>query len=693
VAAELRWRSRGAAAATPLLLWATGCVVARSMGLAPEPPPVDERLVLEGNERIGDAALRRAVREDLERLVERGHRKSDVDDVAFEIERHYRNEGYHFARADYDYSPSRSVIRIQEGPRVLLQEVSLFGNLKFPSRELIPMLPERRAGFLGLGGRLFVESDVERFAGAIEDAYYERGFLDIRVGEPEVTFSSDRTRARVAIVLSEGPQYVLRGIEAVELPIVSERSLRKATEHLVGSAYVPRLRLAVTSAVEGLYGDEGYPDARATVEEVIGPLEREKKLVGVTLRIHADPGSKVSIREILVRGNLETSTDFIRSRILLRPGDVFDASKLRQSFRRLFGTGAFRTADLRLVDGKGETERDLLVQVQEAPSLEYYAEVGFGSFDLLRGRLGMRERNLFGQGIIGRTELTGSARGAELTFALRDPWFLRSEWTADLPLSFLQRAEPSFSIREARLTPRLSRPFGRHESGGLQYRFRLSRLEDLDVETEPRFASLEDRNLLVGALGPFFDLDSRDDFFIPTRGTRSRLFAEIGSRALGGDISFLHGGASIVRFWRLLEGTVLAATAQTEWIVPVFGTDVIPIQERLFLGGENTVRSFRESELGPKDRDGDALGGEVRNFASIELRQHLIERLDGALFVDAGDVGFTASDALDDIRWAIGFGLRYGLPIGPLRLDVGFNPDRRADEDRFVIQVAVGMPY
>src|SRR5262249_16977490 len=119
----------------------------------------------------------------------------------------------------------------------------------------------------------------------------------------------------------------------------------------------------------------------------------------------------------------------------------------------------------------------------------------------------------------------------------------------------------------------------------------------------------------------------------------------------------------------------------------------IPIQERLFNGGENSVRSFTQDDVGPHDADGDPEGGEVRNLASIELRQRIWRSFSGAAFFDYGNVGLTTSDAFHDFRPALGIGLRYGLPIGPFRVDVGFNPAQRSGEDLYAIQVAVGMPY
>jgi len=180
---------------------------------------------------------------------------------------------------------------------------------------------------------------------------------------------------------------------------------------------------------------------------------------------------------------------------------------------------------------------------------------------------------------------------------------------------------------------------------------------------------------------------------MPTRGVNARVFAEVGAPALAGEISFVHVGASASHYVELKEGTVLCARVATRWIVPIRETPSIPIQERLFNGGESSVRSFRQSELGPKDTGGDPVGGEVRNLLSLELRQRISGNFAAALFADYGNIGLTSGEAFEDFRSALGVGLRYGLPIGPIRVDTGFNPSRRPGEDRFVIHFSVGMPF
>lgn len=141
------------------------------------------------------------------------------------------------------------------------------------------------------------------------------------------------------------------------------------------------------------------------------------------------------------------------------------------------------------------------------------------------------------------------------------------------------------------------------------------------------------------------------------------------------------------------EHTLLAGGWRSGVIVPTGGTSEIPLQERFFNGGEGSVRSFEEAELGPLDRLGDPIGGETFQTWNLELRRRLTGNLWGAVFADAGNVGLTTSDYFDDFRYGAGVGLRYLLPVGALRLDAGWNPDRRAGEDAVLVFLSVGMAF
>ncbi len=685
-----------------------------------------------GNKSVEASTLRSAVQSDLERLAEyrrpeartgdRDPAKSVVDDIAYEIELYYRTIGYHFVRVSYEYSTDTrsAVVQIEEGPRVLVDGVSFRGNEAISEDVLRDLLADKRTWILGLGDRIFVERDVRSLPGSIRSAYEARGFRDVRVESPEIRFSEDQGEAKIRVEITEGPQYRMRGATVDERVGELAEPIRTRLENLVGRAWVPARRLQIRGIVEEVYGDHGYPDARAGIGVRYEPAEKN---VAVHVEITVDPGPRVRIGSIRIEGNDRTRSGLIKSRLRMDSGDWWRAKDIRSAFHRLFSTQLFRAirigppeeaeedsddgsevaseeaviggAEEGIVTPDEEDEeiltRDLLVEVEEAPTRDYFGEVGWGSYDLLRLKGGITERNLFGRGLQGRLEALGSIRGWKATAGVTDPWFLRSRWIADASVTALSRQEPSFTVQEIEGRTQVHRPITRAIDGGLAYRISVSRLKENDVDEEEGDEGGE--NLRVGAIGPFLEFDTRNDIFAPTRGVRIRGAVEVAHPSLGGEITFLHPTLYARAFVPLGPGTVIGGNFETQWKIPLSRTEVIPLQERLFNGGENSVRSFKESELGPLDDQNDPRGGEVRNLFSLELRQHLFDTVSGALFFDYGNVGLTTDDWSKDFRPAVGIGLRYGLPIGPIRLDLGHNYDRRRDEDGYVLQLAVGMPF
>jgi outer membrane protein assembly complex protein YaeT len=665
-------------------------------GPAPGSQAPGAQILFEGLKAISEATIREALKHDIDDANAHGFRKADVDDLAFEVERFYRSSGYHFVRADYAFSDEGATIRVEEGALVGIGELTFDGNRSIATGDLTEVLTARRT-LLGLGRLIFVESEVVALGQAVAEIYFERGYLEVEVDRPEVTFNDDRTTANVLVRIREGRQHIFTGFDFFELDAIEPETLEERFAYLEDSVFVPRLVLEVRTAVEEAFAETGYPDAHATVTDSVtdSVTEQGEPRADHALRVRADPGPRVRVREIVVSGNEETKSTFIKERVLLAEGAPFNGRLLRESFRKLYGSGIFTSVDLQLVEtAAGHAEdgaelRDLHVKVVEGSTLEYFFELGLGSYDLGRGKAGILERNLFERGLVGRVEVLGSIRGGEAILGISDPSILGSNWDLDIPVSALYREEPSFTVVEGTVGPRLAVALNDQLRAGLTYRFSLSDLRG-ELEVDPISGESE---LRLGAAGPFLQYDSRNDIFTPTHGTRARVFGELATPSLGSEIDFLRGGLVLGKYLEIFDGSVIAATAQTEWIVPIDNTEFIPIQERLFLGGENGVRSFQQSEVGRKDVRGDPLGGEVRNFVSLELRQTIWDNFGMTIFGDYGNVALDEEKPFDDFRPGVGAGLFYRLPIGPIRVDFAFNPDHKSGEDSFVVQFAVGMAY
>jgi outer membrane protein assembly complex protein YaeT len=671
------------------------------------------KMVFRGNQALTETALRKAAVDELTAFEKQGQRRSDVDDAAFQMELAYRKNGYAFAAVDYQIEQIAGELvvtfTVNEGPRVIVQKIEITGNDAFDMQTLLPFFEEGKSGFFGQGKLLFIKSNIESALSQIRDFYISQGYRDAVVGDAQYSFTDDRSEATVTVSIEEGIRYVVHDIifrgdltpEAVD-------TLKKSRQELIGQPYFSRRRLILQSRLLEIYGNLGYPNAVVEVKEQKGT---EPGMVILAAEITQGP--RVTISEILIRGNDNTKKKFIRNRLRLKPGDQYSLERQQRSFRELYKTGLFSKVDLHLEKQEGTDRWPLVVEVTEAPAKELYFEPGWGSYELLRLKAGFREKNLFGTGRIFGLEATASLKAQSLVASLSDPWFLNTDIKADLPVYYSRREEPSFTRKDLGGSLLFSKKLTSRLNGTGGYGFRMTDVSDIDPDIEGADAPTDYDYASLKAQTTY---DSRDDLLFPSRGYRSFISAEYADSFLGSEITLARLTGGVRYFIPLTKSTILGMRYRTGLIIPGRDDFIVPIAERFFNGGENTVRSFKQSELGPKDEDGNPVGGLAYNVINIELRQRLIGNLTGSLFFDYGNVSPNRtreesgkppydnksdimSDTFDqyfkDFRPGVGFGLQYQLPVGPARVDFAFNPDRDSDrdEDFFVFHFSVGMAF
>lgn len=647
------------------------------------------KLLFEGNEAQSSARLRELVERDLATMVESGYPRAAVDDAAFEIEERFRSIGFPDARVEYSWEPDSGPagtarFQVSQGPRALVESFSFTGNTALRGSELRTLWRGPRSGTLGGGPPYFVQRELDAMRSRIGDLYYERGYLDARVGEPTVTWNEARTGATLSIPIVEGVRYRLSDVrfEGVDEPARLDPIVAPFMRPEV--AYIPRLAYEIRGRVVEFYGRLGHPDVEVELEST-----RDASDGSVSVVFTVDPGPVVQVAAIEIVGNDRTRESHIRSLLAFEVGDTYSIEKERESFENLYGSGLFRSVRL-------ELDRDpatLRVEVEEELGIELFVEPGYGSYEKFRLRAGVRDRNLFGLGKTGRAELVAGLLAQSAEVGYTEPRFLETDIEWDVSTFWTRREEPAFLRRETGVGTTFTKRFDARRRLALGYRFRYSDASDVEITDPAALAIQEDVNVSSITLTPTYD--SRKGVFVPLGGSYARTIFEVASSAIGSEIDFLRFRAQLSHFEALREGTILAGSFRTGLIWPVGGTSEIPIQERFFNGGETTVRSFKQDELGALDVNDNPIGGEAFTIVSIELRQDVLERLQLAAFADHGNVTPEVQDYLDldDFRSALGLGVRYLLPIGPLRLDWGWNPNPRNREEDWVLHLSVGMAF
>jgi outer membrane protein assembly complex protein YaeT len=668
-------------------------------------------IIFQGNTAISGPALSRDAAKELDAFDKEGQRPADIDDAAYKMKLIYREAGYAFAEIDYqiEKKPGLTTVTfiISEGTRVIVRDIILSGNKAFADDTLKDYFEKDRSGLLHLGEIVFVRSTVESAVSEIRQRYITRGYLDAVVDAPVLQFSDDRSQVSISIKIAEGVQYTVHRIDFNgDVLAEVQGELDRIRRELIGQPYFNRRKLLLRTGIVEIYGNYGYPDAE---------VEVDRRSAGdpgqVVLDVSINSGRQVTIAAVEIRGNQRTRAGFIGNRIRLKPGDRYNLTKQRQSFRDLYRTGIFSKVDFKLEKTADPANRVLVVVVEESPAKEFFIEPGWGSYEQLRLRVGFQEKNLFGTGRIFKTQAGASLKARTLIASLSDPFFFNTDIKADLTAFYNHREEPSFTREDLGMAFALNKRLTDNLLSSAEYMIRTTDVTDVD-----RFEEQSAGDYRYASIKGQVTHDTRNDIFFPTTGQRFFAAAEQADELLGSGINLtrLTGGARV--FFHLARNTVLGVRYTAGLLLPGRDDVSLPVSERFFNGGENTVRSFKESDLGPKDPSGDPVGGYGRNIFNIELRQRLIGNLIGTVFFDYGNIApnrsrqepgeqsfdsrsdlisDTLDDFFNDFRTGVGFGLQYLLPVGPARADFAFNPDRNSqrDEDFFVFHFSVGTAF
>ncbi|MFP4153293.1 MAG: outer membrane protein assembly factor [Alkalispirochaeta sp.] len=646
--------------------------------------------------------------------IEEGEgRAADVADIAYTMEQNLRRRGFPDARVEYrmfrttgdrDSQPVRTatgwpnvrivVFNITTGPLTYFGTFSFSGNDHFTDDELHRYVPVGGAPGADAVRDPFEEQRLNRVLRRIENAYLLEGYIDATVGPvvETVRHAEDAQFIEISIPIEEGTRYHVQAImiDAPELP----RSVRSELEPLsiLGGVYFPRQAVVGETEIRHTLGLWGYrPEITYTTE--LDPTGN------ATIRYTVETGAPRTFRNLVVTGDrddaLRTRRRFVERLLPFEEGDTLDVLKVESFEERLYGLGVFSFIDITEDPREDEEEgapipTDLNLTLREGRSRYVEVAAGWGSYELLRGRINYTDNNLFGRALSWSTTGALSFRTGELSTSLTDRTLFGPSVRLSLDSAYEYRDGPSYERTGA--------------AAGLTGYYQLSETWETDLAyrwsyTEARgitaaIADEEDPALTTGRVSGGIVGDSRDSILLPTRGQRGAVHGMLAVPVLGSEIAFWGLEIEGTTHHRITTDTYFSLHGEYRTRILLEDRTTLPIQERLFLGGAGSVRSFVEDRLGPGVSGGDPRGGLTSALGSIEIRRRLFDELFLAAFYDLGTVGDASWRIDQEIGSGIGLGLRYHLPIGPLRLDVAYNPGETfTQEQRWAIHFAVGLSF
>jgi outer membrane protein insertion porin family len=623
------------------------------------------------------------------------------------IEQMYKSKNYPLTSVSVDADAmakdGRLVFQINEGPNVRIRNIDFIGNTSFNEDRLKSKIQSRAWVWIARAGTLdedLLEDDVA----ALREYYRSKGFFDARVGR-RVLFSPDQTEAQVEFVIDEGPRYVVETITFVGNNSLTEAQLRDGLKLTEGKPFDQELverdvrRLVDLFAPLGFIYEPGSPDPDYLT---IVPEQRFRLEPGtIELVYRIGEGKPFELGNIEVRGNTRTQDKVVlREFRKLSPGQLFNATAIREASERLRGIGLFDRVKVTPV-GNDPNTRDLLVETQEAKTATLTFGAGINSNGGLSGNVTYTQRNFDASNfptslreVFDEQAFVGAGQsfrmsfepGTEVTNAsirLTEPFLF------DQPYSLTQegflRDRRREDYRDGRLGGRVSlgHRFTDEWSAAVGLRGETVDINDINDEPARAFEILDEQGShLLTNPGP-----------LPHRGTNTQATWE-SFGALGGDYSFQKFTASFDWYHTLRDDLLDRKTVLAFHLDGGYITGDSVFFERFYGGGIGSVRGFAFRGISPRSGpDDDRVGGEFSATGSLELSFPVAgDQLRGVVFGDFGTVEdeFT----LGTIRSSVGAGVRITLPIigqVPIAIDVAYPLTKDDDDDTQIISFSLGF--
>ena len=455
------------------------------------------------------------------------------------------------------------------------------------------------------------------------------------------------------------------------------------------------------------YFDRGY--ISALVEESTSFNTDSGK---VDIKISIKEGRLAYINKIKIQGNAHTRDIVIRRELRMYPGDQFDGAKLRLSKQRLKDLGYFEDVGYDIEDTDQEDLKDLVVQVKEAKTGSFSFGGGYSTVDRLVGFVEVEQKNFDisnwssftggGQDVRLRAQIGSSQRNFLLSFT--EPWLFDHPISAGFDGYYTENLKDgstgySYDQKTAGGDLRLGKSFNDNLSVGAVYRLEHINISNLDAGVSEALAE-QAGNSLVSSLGFSVTNDYRDSKVSPTQGWDITNSADIAGGPLGGDKNFYRFQTSGEFYYPIKINdvtTVLEISGRTGIIQAYPDTPDVPIFERYFTGGQDSIRGYDERTVGPIDPNtSDSVGGEALLLGSVEYTVPIIEIIKGAVFFDTGNVWDNVRDyGTGGLKSGTGVGLRVKTPIGPIKLDYGIplntEPGQTKKNGKFYFSVSRGF--
>ncbi len=707
---------------------------------------VEERLIIgkvdfEGADDLDEEDVRKEVEAYLS--VNAASDESFVKFACGKIRAFYQSKGFRFAQVSYDIYPMSAgrthvVVRIIEGPRPKIAEIRFRGAAHFTKSDLLESMETDESG-------LFSSEyyDEEKFADdikAVEQFYREEGYRNARVCLEDIAYNASLDRMIIIVRVEEGPRFKIGKIGVKGCKFFDEAKIRKEIKTRTGDWY---RRVSIDGdrkkdekgdlkRIKDIYGAEGFLFTRITTRE---SFDLENLVVDMTYDI--SEGERIKLGKILFRNNFKTRDDVLRRCVLLTPGDYPSLSDIEDTMRILFNTKYFKDLNIGWEDTEDPAVKDLVFELEETTMGDIRFILGYSASTSLTGKIQLQFNNfdlgdfpesfddlISGNAFVGggQTLRMGFTIGMErqmvYSIDFYEPSFFGTDTSIKVAGSKSQRDYGSYLQRSMEGMVEFGHRFGRYLRVSAGYDLKEVELRDISLFSPPDVFEARGPSLISSLQFGVTFANIKDDMMQPYEGYSIGLSYEYAGGFLLGDVDYSKASFRLDLFNTLWNKPILffidpvdkyrqilSFKLQIDWAEPHGGQKSLPIYERFYAGGLQSIRGFEFRGIGPK-WGSESIGGNFRAMTTLEYSIPLfrtpfmggnmkIDLLRLVFFYDACALVPSLEDfSTSQIRSSIGFGFRLRVPaMGgiPISLDFGFPLARLPGDESERVSFSIGL--
>ncbi|HVC08511.1 MAG TPA: outer membrane protein assembly factor BamA [Elusimicrobiota bacterium] len=658
--------------------------------------PVIERIDFKNNFKLSRGALADAIslkkgdpldlvklEDDKEKILEKYNKKGFLDAT---VE----------SQIATDTGTMKSVLtfKVNEGAKSQIFWVSIRGVHAFKPKKILGLMKNRR-------GKVYAEKDLPEDIHAIQAYYRHRGYLDVVVSSPTVMVSWDKTRLYISLSIQEGRSYRFGKTSFVGNLVYTNAQLAKAVTYHAGKTFDDDKYQETIRNIQELYADKGYLHLQVNPVRTLDP-----KTGCLNVQFNLIEGDVVYVDNVDVSGNVETKTYVLKREILVKPGEPFNAKKVRRSREALMNLGFLDDVGVNL-DSPGNPDLvDLDFNVKEGKPGMLTAGAAYSTIDGLFGTLSLQNMNLFGRAQHVGVQWSFGSRVRNYSLSWSEPWVGNHPWTLGATLFDTMQLSPFGSdltayTQESKggsifLAPRFADNLYQ-----LKFTYTFSRTSISGIDPAlPANSILTPGTSNFSAVSVEFARDSRDNIYDPTSGSRNSVSLQLAGGPLGGDINFLEPGLSDSVNYKLFSiddyPFVLTLGNRGAYIGQFGATAHVPVYDLFFLGAPDTMRGYE-----PTGQVGNPNGGYIYDTATAEFGfpvaregertiAKIVSFFDiGSTWTNFDQVSMKVGSQDTELKTDVGIGIRLTTPAFPIRLEWGYGFNHAPGEK--IYQISFGM--